>query len=442
MSGDEVITGVTFEKRGGQEEGNTANPENVTLPAVAPVLPATSGQPTDKDAPPPPASANDPGKGKSTKGSNPRPQNTIPPEAVVEIEGDGKKKTPKKRNPSAKNPTMQAQVTMILDRLAEQAERTDELFTIVCPEGKSRTPTRDSRPRDEALHLAGRRTQRGSRHVTASHYKKRSPKDGRTHRRRPSPRQPYRHSSRRHELSSMESSSSGQSDVDAQVDRALYLMEPRFSHYKGKHRETDNVVRYRPFAYLEREKQREIMKVGHPEELTFLQHVTGLCAMAADYLDDMSQGHGILTHVMQIIDDYEHIRWSNIRAFSNTVVANVARGKWAWYDHSFIERCRSNHYMRRTQQDDSTWSVPCPRYNRGRCDEQDTHVVGEVIMRHVCSHCALNGYDNQHTLRACNRRKTGSGGSFYKGQADDKKDHRAAKSGGTRSDLHSDSAKN
>lgn len=239
----------------------------------------------------------------------------------------------------------------------------------------------------------------------------------------------------------MESSSSGQSDVDAQVDRALHLMEPRFSRYKGKHREADNVIQYRPFAYLEREKQREIMKVGHPEELTFLQHVTGLCAMAADYLDDMSQGHGILTHVMQIIDDYDHVIWINIRAFSNTVVANVACVKWAWYDHNLIEGCRSNHYMRCAQQEDNSWSVPCPRYNRGRCDEQDTHTVGEVQMRHVCSHCALNGYDNQHTLRACNRRKTGSTGPYYKGQSDDKKDHHAGKSGAARSDLQSDSAK-
>lgn len=46
-------------------------------------------------------------------------------------------------------------------------------------------------------------------------------------------------------------------------------------------------------------------------------------------------------------------------------------------------------------------------------EESETHMVGEVKMRHVCSHCASNGYDNPHTLRACNRKKAGASNAFY-----------------------------
>lgn len=456
MSSDENSrTNAAAEKQ--NEKGITENQQKSTSTlqtessSSSSVQHPSTGAPPAPPPPPPLPLVNEEDKRKRNmpKGGN---QSQTASRSTVEIvedpDGDGKKKPAKKRNPSTKTPTMQAQITMILDRLAEQAERTDDLYTLVRPDrqrsdAREGRDNRESRYRDDGSVSSARYPHHSHRPVASSHYKKRSPRDGRSRRRRPSPRQPQRHTSRRYDtMSSRDSSSSAQSDIDDQVDRALHLMEPRFSRYKGRNREADSVIRYRPFAYLEREKQRAIIKTGHPEELNFLQHLTGLCAMAAEYLDEKSQEHGILTHAMQIIDDYEHVKWSNIRGFSNTVVANVARGKWAWYDHSAIERCRTNHYMRRSQHDDNVWSVPCPRYNRGRCDEQDTHAVGEVIMRHTCSHCAINGYENPHTVRACNRRKTGPGAQYHKATGDDKKDHRTGKSGTGRVDTYSENAKN
>lgn len=56
-------------------------------------------------------------------------------------------------------------------------------------------------------------------------------------------------------------------------------------------------------------------------------------------------------------------------------------------------------------------------------------MVGEVVMEHVCTHCAMNGHENAHTLRACtHKRKQGTTGSFHKGGSDEKKmDYKSSK---------------
>lgn len=382
----------------------------------------------------------------SSKKTPAKPANVNPDKSPAEIideilEGDDKKKkgTTKKRTQSAKNPTVQSQLAELMTKLDQQAARTDELYSLVRPAPQTTPLYRHDQPptsrRHTAIH-AGRH----ARPVLGSHYKRRSPKGGKKPHSRSSRDASYTFS--RH--SPAESSNSSASDIEAQVSQALDMMEPRFATHKGKSRHSDDSIKsYRPFAFLERERQREIIRSGHPEELTFVQHITGLCLMALEYIDDRCYTFWVLQHVIQILEDHEYIQWPLTRAFSNTVISNIARGKWAWDDEKLIERCRSNNYMRRRAQDDTAWSVPCPRFNKGRCEEQDSHSVGQVLMRHVCTHCAMNGYENPHTLRACSRRKGTAQGSFHqKANGDDKKDYRGSKPHSYRHDASSDVSKN
>lgn len=103
--------------------------------------------------------------------------------------------------------------------------------------------------------------------------------------------------------------------------------------------------KYRPFNFLDREQQRAIMKTGHPEELTMTQQVSGFCAMALEQAEYNSDTYGILSHMSQILDESGYIAWGSIRAFSNTVAASIARGRWAWSNEREIECCRNNVYI-------------------------------------------------------------------------------------------------
>lgn len=374
------------------------------------------------------------------KGPNP-PTDPSPTEIIDEIlDGDPKKGKggTKKCTQSAKNPTLQVQLTELMSKLDQQKARTDELYNLVRPPPQTTPPgLRHAQSHPNRRHHGDRHA---SRHVLGSHYKRGSPRSGRRTLARS-----HRETSRHSRYSPPESSNSSTSDIEAQVSQALDMMEPRFASYKGKPQQSDDSIKsYRPFAFLEREKQREIIRHGHPEELTFVQHLTGLCVMAQEYTDDRCKAYWVLQHVIQLLEDHEFIQWNNTRAFSNTVISNIARGKWSWDDEKLIERCRTNNYMRRRAYEESQWSVPCPKFNKGRCDKQESHQVGQVTMRHVCTHCAMNGYENPHTLRACSRRKgTTSAQNQQKANGEEKREYRGAKSySNYRHDNSSEGSKN
>lgn len=358
-------------------------------------------------------------------------------ETADDTETEDKRKSRTRKSTAGKNPPLHAQLSALLERLDKQAERTDELLKCMKPADPAtqrptttsrRAPTRSPPPSQ----------QHAKRPIHGSHYKRRSPKSGSV---------VSRHTSRaaqkqRSRLSSTTSSSS-QSDYEGQVRKAMEMLEPRFTRQKGKPvTKEDKVMKYRPFAYLERELQRDIIKTGHPEELTVTQHLSGLCSMALEDCGDQSDAYGIVNHILQILEDQSYMLWPNVRAFSNTVIAQIARGRWYWSDDRLIERCRTNMYMRNRQFEDTTWSVPCPKYNKGRCPETDSHPVGIVTMRHICSYCSINGYENAHTLRACKWRKGTSGGAQQrKNSPDDRRERYGKSSAAHRADTH-DNAKN
>lgn len=367
----------------GENQNNDDNCTDVHAPAeltgpdgTALPMPGETTGPQD-NTPAPPAEPGNPAAPENDERQDPVLQGL---EIADEIARERRKKQQKK-----KNPTLQTQMLQIIEKIDRQSQRTDALFAIVRPPAAGQL--RDSTPHDKVVgHSPSMYTHRNAnrRHVQGSGYKRRSPKNGRSLKHRPS-----RAESRYADYSSPGSSSASESGLEDQVKQALDLLEPRFSHRRGKDSAiSDKVKMYRPFAFLEREIQRDIMKNGHPAELSFLHHFMGLCGMATDMVPDRSPVHGILTHVSQVLEDYQYVQWPNIRAFSNTVLSNVAKAKWSWNDDHTIEKCRSRQYMRHTHRDDTEWCAPCPKYNKGRCDSADHHRVGEVMFN-TCVHSAL-----------------------------------------------------
>lgn len=153
--------------------------------------------------------------------------------------------------------------------------------------------------------------------------------------------------------------------------------------------------------------------------------------------------YGIVNHISQILEDSDFIAWPNIRAFSNTVIANIARAVWDWNYEKAIVKSRNNQYMHSREADELAWSVPCPRYNRGRCEEDGTHKVFGTTMRHACSFCSALGFENPHTNRACNFKKRNNSASQGRQGGEEKKDNRGQKgSQYNRGDKLEDGAKN
>lgn len=97
--------------------------------------------------------------------------------------------------------------------------------------------------------------------------------------------------------------------------------------------------------------------------------------------------------------------------------------------------------MRSRVSEDIVWSVPCPRYNKGRCDEEGTHEVSGVTMRHVCCHCAAAGFDNPHTNRACNKRRNYSGNN-PRNSSEEKKESRGTRGYQAKRDKFDEGSKN
>lgn len=419
------------------EGGSLAAPAGTEGEPTIPHPGGSGTQPANK--PLPSKASNTPLTGKGNSSAMSR-KGSLPDQSAAETaddtETEDKRKSRTRKSTAGNNPPLHAQMSALLDKLDKQAEKTDELLKCIRPaEAPTQQPASSRRANTRSPPPS---QQHAKRPIHGSHYKRRSPKSGSV-RSRHNSRAPQRH---RQRLSSTTSSSS-QSDYEGQVRRAMEMLEPRFAPQKGKPKaKDDKVVKYRPFAYLERELQRDIIKTGHPEELTVTQHLSGLCSMALEDCVPQSDAYGIVSHILQILEDQGYMLWSNVRAFSNTVIAQVARGRWMWSDDRLIERCRTNMYMRNRQSEEISWSVPCPKYNKGRCAETESHPVGIVTMRHVCSFCSINGYENTHTLRACKWRKGASGNTQQrKNSPDDRRELYGKPTAAHRGDAY-DNSKN
>lgn len=110
---------------------------------------------------------------------------------------------------------------------------------------------------------------------------------------------------------------------------ANLLLQPKFTNTTGKslshRRKLELAIRTnRPFAFLERETQRSMVREGgHPEELPLILHIEGLVAMLASACSD-ARVKGLANHLLQVVRDVQVHSWSKIRKWSNEVVLNTA----------------------------------------------------------------------------------------------------------------------
>lgn len=325
-----------------------------------------------------------------------------PIENIELIEPAAQKKKKKPRNPS-----MALQMGTLIDRLDQQAARTDRLIDAIDARMHRTPPEPTTKPHKVVEHSLtcspGSGGQRSKKKIVyGSRAKKRSPRTG------TKPRN--RNSTFQSDIVWSQSSSDSESNsTQAQVQAAMGMLNPRFTKHTGNTGKHDErVQRYRPFAYLDRERQRDIVRHSHPDELTLNQHLGGLCAMATEELDPNNPAMGIVQHIAQLLEDIEFIPWQNVRAFSNTVITNIAKSRWWWGQDTRIEQCRTNQYMRYKVSEEPQWSVPCPAYNKGRCNYEHSHSIGEVYMKHFCAYCSVFAQESSHTSRACNKKKFGN----------------------------------
>lgn len=98
------------------------------------------------------------------------------------------------------------------------------------------------------------------------------------------------------------------SDTESPYVKAIAMLKLRFNKHSGKRaRKEEKTLSDCPFPYLDREQQRYITRKGHPEELSFTQHLTCLCGMALEVTQQGTKAYGIVTHMGQLLEDSEYI---------------------------------------------------------------------------------------------------------------------------------------
>lgn len=230
-----------------------------------------------------------------------------------------------------------------------------------------------------------------------------------------------------------ESGSSDEYDTDHedQVNNDLMeaniMLQPRFTNTKGKsishRRKLEIAIKTdRPFAYLDRETQRSIVRDGgHPEELPLILHIEGLIAMLTNR---SSEGpiKGLANHVLQVIRDVQVHSWSKIRKWSNEVILNTAMQTWSWVDSDRITQARNSQYLAPNPNVENQNVVPCYKFNKGECKHDIDHCGLDLTFTHICAFCfAIDGTPERHPSRGCSKKR--SSANYFKNR-DENKDQR------------------
>lgn len=224
------------------------------------------------------------------------------------------------------------------------------------------------------------------------------------------------------------------------------LIQARFNKIKGKpksdKRIENDIRRNRPYAFLDRETQRHLLRENrHPEELEFSTHIEGFTAMMLSKCVD-SELAGMLNHAHHVIRDSQVHPWGRVRNWSNEVIFKTAISEWQWVDSDEIVQARNSQYLIQQATVEGETGQPCPEYNRGTCRFQNSHHLAGLTIAHICAFChALDGAREAHQSRACAKRRSSS--NYFKARDDNshnaKKDKFKPKSHGKESsdDRHS-----
>lgn len=201
--------------------------------------------------------------------------------------------------------------------------------------------------------------------------------------------------------------------IDAEIQDAQSQLKAKFTKNSGRPRTVKQIEKQvnqkRPYAYLGREKQRDLARQGvHPEELDILNHVEGLTAMASEIITDTT-GKGILVHIHQTIQDCQVHRWPRVRSWSNQVLFKIATESWDWDSSNEIMQERNSIYVVPYSGSETEHVYPCYAYNRGECKHETGHFAGGTQLVHICAFCfSLDGSREGHISRSCGRRRSSS----------------------------------
>lgn len=201
--------------------------------------------------------------------------------------------------------------------------------------------------------------------------------------------------------------------IDSEIQDAQSQLKAKFTKNSGRPRTAKQIEKQvnqqRPYAYLGREKQRDLDRQGvHPEELDVLSHVEGLTAMAVDIASD-PRVKGILVHIHQTIQDCQVHNWPRVRSWSNKVLFKIASDSWEWDSASEIMQERNSMYVVPYTASDTEHTYPCYAYNKGECKHEASHFSGGTNLAHICIFCfSLDGSREAHISRSCNRRRSSS----------------------------------
>lgn len=224
--------------------------------------------------------------------------------------------------------------------------------------------------------------------------------------------------------SSDEFGSDNEDQITNDLMEANYLMQPRFTNTKGKslsyRRKLEiDIKTNRPFAYLERETQRNIVKEGgHPEELPLILHIEGLVAMVLNACVDQKT-RGLANHLLQVVRDVQVHSWSKIRKWSNEVVLHTAMKKWSWADLDRITQARNSQYLVPNSNVENQDVAPCYKFNKGECRYENDHCGLDSMLIHVCAFCfAIDGALDRHPSRGCSKKR--SSANYFKSRDDNK----------------------
>lgn len=214
---------------------------------------------------------------------------------------------------------------------------------------------------------------------------------------------------------------SEESEVDSEIEARIQsdvhdaqaLLQPKFTKNSGRQLNVKKIEQKvnvnRPFAYLDREKQRDLTRQNiHPEELDILNHIEGLVGMASAIVDN-NQVKGILAHIHQVVIDSQVHKWPRVRRWSNQVIFRVATGTWDWDSVSQIAQEHNSQYVIQYPAGNKDPIYPCYAYNKGECRYDSDHFSSGSVLSHICAFCfSLDGSKDVHISRSCERRRSSS----------------------------------
>lgn len=216
-------------------------------------------------------------------------------------------------------------------------------------------------------------------------------------------------------------SESEESDVDSDMEariqsdmnEAQACLQPKFVKNSGRQSNIkqieQKVTLNRPYAFLDREKQRDLVRQNvHPEELDILNHVEGLIGMASA-ISGGNQVKGILNHIHQTVIDSQVHKWPRVRRWSNQVIFKVATGSWEWDSFSQIAQERNSQYVICYPTSEKEPNYPCFGYNKGDCKHENDHFSAGTLLAHICAFCySLDGTKEPHMSKTCGKRRSSS----------------------------------